>query len=103
MYRYQSKDMEVDIKIISSESFLNMTISALIHFKTFLRPLSQKCQNLTFSKMPKFNLPWMTNGDHLDTVKIDIFTCKFSRIYENGQFREYQNSCIKYNWLCRLS
>ena len=43
--------MKVDIKMISSESFLNLTffnrsISDLIHFKTFLRPLSQKCQNL---------------------------------------------------------
>ena len=51
MCQYQIKIMEVDIKIISSESFLNLTffksfISALIQFKTFLRPLSQKCQNL---------------------------------------------------------
>ena len=51
MCQYQSKNMEVDIKIISFESFLNLTffnrsVSALIQFKTFLRPLSQNCQNL---------------------------------------------------------
>ena len=52
----QCADIKVRIwkwvnKIISSESLLNLTffnrsISALIKFKTFLRPLSQKCQNL---------------------------------------------------------
>ena len=51
MCQYQSKNMEVDIKIISSTSFLNLTflnhsISALIQFKTFFKT--------SFSKMPKF-------------------------------------------------
>ena len=42
--------MEADIKMISSECFFSQilihSISALIQLKTFLRPLSQKCQNL---------------------------------------------------------
>ena len=51
MCRYQSKNMEVDIKMISSESFFKShislsSISALIQSKTFLRPLSQKNKNV---------------------------------------------------------
>ena len=43
--------MEVEIKIISLElsfiiTFLNCSISAVTQFKTFLRPLFQKCQKL---------------------------------------------------------
>ena len=55
--RYQSKNMEMEI--IGPESFLNLafkncTISAVMKFKTFLRPLTQKEHNLTHSLGLKF-------------------------------------------------
>ena len=48
MCQYQSKNMEVEINIISPESFLNLTFLELFNFwhdKVFLRPHSQEYQN----------------------------------------------------------